>query len=300
MKKPVTNWGASIREKLMNEFRTTGVNFDRILRRYAYERLLKRLELAGDAERFVLKGAMLFVLWDGETFRPTRDLDLLGLGMFSEEGAREIFVRATQMQTTDGLEFESEVSVAPIREDQKYGGLRVRLRATLGQARIPLQVDIGLGDAVFPAPIRTEIPCLAGQARPKFLVYPKEAVIAEKLHALTDRGLLNSRLKDYHDMWVLAKTNDFEGGVLSQAIFSTFRRRATVPLSVDLSGLTPEFAEQNRKPWSVWLDETRSTRVDLDVVVNDLTNFLVPVLKGLIETGSFEAAWDRVAWRWRG
>jgi hypothetical protein len=115
MKKPVTNWGASIREKLMNEFRTTGVNFDRILRRYAYERLLKRLELAGDAERFVLKGAMLFVLWDGEAFRPTRDLDLLGLGMFSEEGAREIFVRATQMQTTDGLEFESEVSVAPIR-----------------------------------------------------------------------------------------------------------------------------------------------------------------------------------------
>jgi hypothetical protein len=132
------------------------------------------------------------------------------------------------------------------------------------------------------------------------LVYPKEAVIAEKLHALTDRGILNSRLKDYYDMWVLAKTNDFEGGVLSQAIFSTFRRRATVPLSVDLSGLTPEFAEQNRKPWSVWLDETRSTRVELDVVVNDLTNFLVPVLKGLIETGSFEPAWDRVAWRWRG
>jgi predicted nucleotidyltransferase component of viral defense system len=228
MKKPITNPAASIREKLMTEFRSTGVNFDKILRRYAYERLLKRLELAGVSNRFVLKGAMLFVLWEESAFRPTRDLDLLGLGAFSEEAVREIIELEISVETQDGLVFEPEFGVGAIREDQKYGGIRVLLRATLGQARIPLQIDIGLGDAGFPAPEKAEIPSLAGQPRPNFLVYPKEAVIAEKFHAVTERGLLNSRLKDYHDIWALAKSSDFDGDMLSQAIFRTFQRRSRV------------------------------------------------------------------------
>lgn len=298
MKRPITNPAASIRAKLMNEYRSTGLNFDRILRRYAYERFLKRLELAGFSDRFVLKGAMLFVVWEESGFRPTSDLDLLGFGALSEDSVREIVTLATGVDISDGLIFESEFGVGPIREDQKYGGIRVRIRARLENAIIPLQIDIGIGDAVFPTPKKVEIPSLAGMPRPFFQVYPKEAVIAEKLHAMTDRGMLNSRLKDYRDISVLAKGNDFDGALLSLAILKTFERREMVSLTADLPGLTIEFAQKNQKPWMHYLEEIRETPVELEVVVKEISEFLSPPVNGLIRNGHFSGFWNRHIGSW--
>ena len=275
------NLAASIRDRLMNQARATGVPFAALLERFVLGRLLWRLSLSEVAGRFVLKGAQLFALWAEEPHRPTRDLDLLGTGDASPESLRVLFLGLLRapVDPEDGLIW-GEVSAALIREDQPYEGVRITTRATLGQAVVPAQVDIGFGDAITPGPVEVQWKDLLGFPEARLLAYPPETVIAEKLEAATVLGMANSRMKDFYDLDWLSRNREFEAAVLEQAIRATFGRRGTpIPEAVPLA-LTQEFAAEiaKRSQWAAFLKKNRLQSLPLDEVIARLSVFLQPVL----------------------
>lgn len=293
----VTNMAASVHQRLLTISHTRKEEFNLLLTRYAYERLLYRLVQAGYGERFVLKGARLLALWGERLHRPTHDLDLLGLGASTPEAIASVFEGiCTVGVDADGLIFDPRsVRVNAIREDQMYGGQRVQLVAQLGPAQIPLQVDIGFGDAVFPPPRQVAYPVLLDFPPPLLYVYPKEAVVAEKLHAMVELGMLNSRMKDFYDLWSMSRELIFDGPVLAHAVHSSFNgRRAVIPQAKPV-GLSPEFAQSpdKLKQWSAFLKRTRMdvSMQSLAEIVFQLDVFLTPVLAALAAGAVFDLTW---------
>lgn len=223
------NVGESVRARLLQRSRDGRMDFQVLLTRYALERLLYRLSQSAYRHRFVLKGAMLFAVWVAAPFRPTRDLDLLGYGENSPEAIREAFrAICEQAVADDGVAFDVDgIEATPIREDLEYGGVRVRTCATIAAARIPIQVDVGFGDAITPGAVEIDYPTLLDAPAPHLHAYPIETVVAEKLHALVTRGITNSRLKDFYDLWLISESFELERTPLAAAIRQTFARRNT-------------------------------------------------------------------------
>lgn len=195
---------ASVRQRLLNIIRETGDDANLVWTRYAVERLLYRLCVSEYAGDFVLKGAMLFLAWTGRSHRPTVDIDFLGYGENSDKRLMRIFRAVCGVEVEDdGLVYDSEtITIAPIREGQEYQGQRVMLTAFLGKARIPLQVDVGFGDVVTPEPRIIIYPTLLDFPAPRIRSCPHETVIAEKLQTVVARGIANSRMKDFYDLYV--------------------------------------------------------------------------------------------------
>lgn len=223
------NMAASVKARLMNVAIKRSEVFNLVVVRYGIERLLFRLTQSGYADRFLLKGAMLFVLWDEKTHRPTHDLDLLGIGVSEAEDLTRIFREVAVVAVDDdGLVFDpASVDAAGIREDTLYGGVRIKLLARLGTAEIPIQVDVGVGDAVTPSPEMTEFPVLLDFPAPKIRAYPVYTVVAEKFEAMVKLGARNTRMKDFYDVWFLSRRFEFDPGLLRKAIEATFARRGT-------------------------------------------------------------------------
>ena len=238
---------ASIRQRLLNA-RPVSEDFNTTLTRYAGARLLYRLSVSPHAERFVLKGAVLFSLWSDAPHRATRDVDLLGFGDPAIAGIESVFRDVCVIETDDGLEFARDsVRGEEIRSAAEYDGVRLRMDARLAQARIRVQVDVGFGDAVVPAPELIEVPALAGLPPARLRAYPREAVIAEKLHAIVLLRLANTRMKDLYAIWSLAQRFEFDAGRLAESIAATFaRRRTEVPDDVPI-GLSSAFADDADK-----------------------------------------------------
>ena len=242
MTKRKANLAASVHRRLLDGARHRGEDFQLTLLRYAAERLLYRIGRSPHARDFVLKGAMLFLLWPDQLYRPTRDIDLLGFGDPLPERLRSIFVEiGAQEFPEDALVFDSAtVTAEPIRTIQDYGGVRVTMVASLGKARIPLQIDIGFGDAITPGPRDATFPTLLPFDAPRIRAYPLETVVAEKFDAVVRLGLANSRMKDFHDLCFLASRCEFDGALLTKAVRATFdRRKATLSLVGDV--LEPDF-----------------------------------------------------------
>lgn len=223
--------------------------------RFANERLLYRLSASPHAPRFVLKGATLFTAWLGQPHRATRDIDLLGFGDDDEARMREVFQALLALPMDDGVIFEDGITSSPIREDQRYGGIRLALRARIDNARVPVQVDIGFGDVITPEATSIELPTLLSFPAPSLLAYPRETVIAEKLEALVQLGQANSRMKDFYDLQLLSAHFDFEGPALVRAIRATFERRGTALPTTPPVGLTSGFSEDQTKQlqWRAFL-----------------------------------------------
>jgi predicted nucleotidyltransferase component of viral defense system len=201
-----------VRERLRQLARARNEPFDLVLTKYALERLLYRLAQSDFHDRFVLKGAMLFALWTDQPHRPTRDADLLGFGPNDVPGLVEAF---------DSVRGETHA------EDKVYQGVRITMTAMLERARIPVQVDIGFGDAVTPSPEEITYPVLLDFPAPKLRAYPTYTVVAEKFEAMVKLGEQNSRMKDFYDLWAMARRFEFEGETLAKAIRNTFERRKT-------------------------------------------------------------------------
>ncbi len=230
MTKPAPkNLTASVRQKLANLARERNVDFALILVKYGLERILFRLSRSRHRNDFILKGALLFELWTEQRYRPTRDADFLARG----DNAPERFVHILRELCVldvdqDGLSFDAQsVEAERISEDADYEGVRVTLVAYLERAKIPIQIDIGFGDIVTPAPSETSYPALLEFPGPRLLAYPKETVVAEKFEALVKLGIANTRMKDFYDLEVLSRTFAFEGKTLAQAIHNTFQKRGT-------------------------------------------------------------------------
>lgn len=240
------NLPASVRARLLNIAKREQTDFNRVLVRFALERLLYRLSRSHHAERFLLKGALLFTLWYDMPHRPTRDADLLGFGASDLGTLQGVFREIAAIDAGDGIVFDSQtVNVEDIRKQAGYAGVRVLIDAELAKARVRAQIDIGFGDAVTPAPVQATYPVLIEDfPAPRLKTYPVYTVIAEKLHAITLLGMTNSRLKDYLDLLVLLERETIDQRILAEAIAATFTRRGMkIPTNPPI-GLTDEFAHE--------------------------------------------------------
>ena len=277
----------SVATRLLNLARKRGESYEYMLIRYGVERLLYRLSQSNAADRFLLKGASLFLVWNGFHYRPTRDVDLLGYGNPDPSRLTEFFCALCKEDRMheDGLVFLSDsVCSERIKEGQEYEGVRICLRALLQNARIDLQVDIGFGDLVIPGPTLADFPVLLDAPVPKIRVYSKETVFAEKLQTIVARGLANSRLKDYLDLWVLSMS-DIDKESLTQAIRSTFRHRSTdVPRELP-PGLSLAFAQNpdRVKQWRGLLQRVNMENHDtaLEHVIADLAHYVIPLFASI-------------------
>ncbi len=284
----------SVHTRLIEHAKRTGLDPTLVLTRYAIERFLYRLSASAHAERFVLKGALLLAAWLGDAVRPTRDADFLGFGDLSEEALVRLFQDVCgQPVDSDGMTYDPDsIRVTEIREDSLYGGKRVTLWGALGAGRIRLQLDIGIGDVVEPPPEVLEYPVILDFPRPRLRTYRPETVVAEKLHAMVRLGAVNTRMKDFFDVYVLSEAFDFDRRRLAKAVRATFERRGTTwPLSLPLA-LTPDFTTQgNRQQWSAFLNRTGvAAPGDLAVVVQRLADFLGPVIMDGVVGGERWAA----------
>jgi hypothetical protein len=297
----LANLAASVRQRLLNGARDRGEQFELTLVRFASERLLYRLSVTKHADRFVLKGGTLFLVWAEHSYRPTRDVDLLGFGAFDEASLRSMFTDVCGVEVApDGLLLDPQsITVEPIRDAQEYVGLRVQLEATLGTVRIPLQVDVGFGDAVSPPPETCEVPGLLDQPRARLRAYRRETVIAEKLHAMVVHGVLNSRMKDFHDVWWLGGASAFDGGLLAGAIRATFDRRST-PIGGDLPvALTADFFVDaaRERLWRLFVERQgapltgNAMERDFRHVGERLRRFLLPPWRALETARVFSGSW---------
>ena len=275
---------ASVQARLVQHAKGTGVDPNHVLVRFAAERFLYRLSRSVYAERFVLKGALLMLVWLGESIRSTRDADLLGFDDLSEAAIAQIFADVCNTDVEpDGMHYlGSTIRVAPIRPEDVYGGWRATLQARLGNARLPVQVDIGIGDAVTPAPEWLDYPGLLDLPRARLRAYRPETAIAEKLHAMVVLGEANSRIKDFFDIHALSRHRRFDLDILTQAVRATFARRNT-PLPSGLPfALTGAFATLPGKQaqWRSFLQKNgiRSQSVELEEIIGRLAGFLGPVL----------------------
>lgn len=226
-----------------------------------------RLSRSPHADRFVLKGAMLFVLWLQDSHRPTQDLDLLGFGDLSADNLRSIFEDICETPVEDdGIEFfKDRIEIEEIREAEIYQGLRMKIPGRLGNIRLSDSVDVGFGDIIVPEPENAIFPVLLGLPHPEMKTYPKETVTAEKVDAMILLGGRNSRMKDYYDLWTLAQRFPFGATLLAEAINATLKRRGRELPSHMLSGLRDEFADSPTKQtqWRAFLRRTVPDQVDL-------------------------------------
>jgi predicted nucleotidyltransferase component of viral defense system len=301
------NYAASVRNRLLESAKQQKTNFDLILTRFALERLLYRLSISAYSDRFLLKGAMIFALWMQEPHRPTRDLDLLGIRDSSAEDITEIFRSLCVIdQPEDGLIFHPDsVSVTAIREETISAGFRVLLSATLEQAQIRLQIDIGFGDSVVPEPLTVTYPTLLLSPyfpAPRLRAYQKETVIAEKFEAMVTLEMGNSRMKDFYDVYTLSQTFAFDGRPLAEAIAATFVQRGTTLPAHPPVALTPIFSEDaaKRQQWTAFLKRASPPTINSDAnflplseVVSALAAFLLPLLEYLRQD---KLSSDKIHW----
>jgi hypothetical protein len=304
--KGLKNPAASFRARLLNHARQHGDEYQRVLTRYAIERFLFRLSQTETAERYVLKGAMLFVTWPEHVFRPTGDLDLLGYGDSDPAAIAELFTRICRVEVPDdGIVFDpGTLKVEPVREADKYQGVRLSLKGELAKAVIHVQVDIGFGDHVYPPPTRQTFPnLLPGLPTANILMYPPETVVAEKFEAMIRFGEANGRIRDFHDMWVTTRTFSFDLPSLLEAVGGTLRRRETaIPTELPV-GLTEAFARivEERGLWTGFLRRNPPTvkPPPFAELQGELRRFFEPVIATLAVPEGARGRWDPHGGAWR-
>jgi len=278
----MNNVAASVRARLLNVAKAQGVDFNQVLVRFALERILYRLSQSGHADRFLLKGALLFTLWYDMPHRATRDADLLGFGASDLESVAQTFRDIASVSVDDGIVFDPASVVAEeIRKDAGYAGARILISGELAKARCKTQIDIGFGDAVTPGPIDATYPVLLDDLPAPYLrAYPVYTVIAEKLHAIALLGMTNSRMKDYLDLSVQLERETLDIDVLTQATKATFERRGMgVPTELPV-GLTDEFAHDPSRQalWHAFLKKNELAPEPLTAIVDRLRAALEPAL----------------------
>lgn len=288
-RRELKNVAASVHARLLNKAREEERRFDELLQYYAMERFLFRLGQSPHVERFVLKGALMLRTHAIEQPRLTRDIDLLGYGPSHIEHLEQVVRDCLGLDVPDdGMTFDPEsVEGREISREAEYQGVRIRFTGHLGNARTAMQLDVGFGDAVVPGPIWIDYPELLDFGTPRLLGYTLESAIAEKYQAMVYLGMVNSRMKDFYDLWFLARGFSFDGEQLCRAIEATFSRRGTgLPADTPIA-LTPAFAEDpaKQRQWEAFL---RKTRIDADeLTLPDVTKrveaFLMPPSIAIIE-----------------
>jgi predicted nucleotidyltransferase component of viral defense system len=288
---------ASVRARLLDLAHERGEEFQLVLSDFATERFLYRLSISSHANQFVLKGAMLLRLWSADRYRATWDVDLLGRQIDSPDGVVAAVREICSIEGDDGLSFDAKSLVTEdIREQAEYVGVRMKLTWDLDGARIPMQVDVAIGEAVVPAPRRERYPTLLDHAAPEILAYPRETVVAEKLEAILSLGPTNSRMKDYYDLQLLAARFDFTGASIVTAIRATFEHRGTPLPDPHPEEFTRAYllAPERRSLWQSFWKRSRPNEPPeaVEQMADTLQWFLWPVCTALAEGTTFSASWQ--------
>lgn len=292
------NIAASIRQRLLNFSKECNEEFSYVLMQYAMQRLLYRLSISEFKNRFLLKGALLFSIWDNDLHRPTRDADFLSFGENDVDTLVSTFkqICALTSDVDDGLIFDIDsIQGLAIKEDAMYPGVRVTGKAELAKAKIPFQMDIGFGDVITPDPEEAALPSYLDLPPPKLKVYPIYTVVAEKFQAMIALGMANSRMKDFYDIWLLSRQFNFEGEILATAIRKTFENRGTEIPEKPLA-FTGKFTKNTQKEtqWNAFVRKSKLENVpeDLPEITGQIQVFLQPVIAALLQDKSLKKQWQ--------
>lgn len=288
------NASASVRQRLLNRSRSERRPFNEVLQYFAMERFLYRLSQSAHAHRFVLKGALMLRVWGSPEFRPTMDIDLLGRTRNAEADIvsqmRDILMVNVE---TDGLAFDPDsIHTERITEGADYDGIRIRFLGVLGSAIIHMQIDIGFGDVVYPEPKELDFPTILNFSAPRLFCYSRESSISEKVEAMVKLGMLNSRMKDFYDIWLLSRQFDFEGPKLVQAIRRTFERRSTV-LPAEIEAFSQSFIDAKQSQWVAFHNRLQQDQVPASFgeITASVSGFLRPVVAALSSGKSRPTDW---------
>lgn len=288
MTRPNANVAASVRQRLFNLARMRGEDFSLVLTKFALERVLYRLSKSKHRDLFVLKGALLFEVWTGEQYRPTRNADFSARSQDNPERFAQIFkdLCFAKLEEGDGLQLDaSSIVVERIPGEATYGGLRVKLPGGLDNARFSVQIDLGFGDAITPRPVELELPSLLKLPAAKLWTDPRETVIAEKFETAVHLGIAHTRMKDLYDLHVLAQRFSFDGKDLSEAITKTFKTRNTqIPAGPPLVFRAEFFNDADKmKQWNAFRNKNREQIEDitLEAVCAEMADFLGPVIEAI-------------------
>ena len=292
-----TETAIEVRRRLKERAAELGLDFQQAVLYYAMERFLFRLSQTSWAERLVVKGAVMLRVWDAAVARPTRDIDFLGRVDNSPEAVRDIVAECLAVPLDDGLAFESEINVMPITIEDRYPGVRGKVAGDLAGARFVLRLDIGIDDAVVPAPGWVDYPVLLLDEAPRILAYQPATAVAEKFQAMIEIGLTNSRMKDYHDIWMLSRTLEFDGQDLADAMRATFDRRGTELPVVTPAELSLEYTAQPTisRMWDAYRKgfsaSTSGLPEDLQDVADAIAAFLLPASNAARAGVAFDHTW---------
>lgn len=282
MAKPPTNIAASVRQRLLNLARQEQRLFNVVLVSYGLERVIYRLSISTHADKFILKGGMLVTLWTLDHGRFTRDVDFLGFGASESDRLITTFKEILAFDAHDGLAFDVDgLAAAPIREDQKYGGIRLKTIAFLGTTEIPITIDVGFGDAITDPSYMIEYASQLDLPTAKIRAYSPATVIAEKFQAVVALGLINGRMKDFYDLWAIPQGAKINSADLDAAIKATFERRNTSVPRQRPDGLTVAFAEQKSAQWRAYAQSISLENIELGVVVEAIWAWLEPSCRRL-------------------
>lgn len=288
---------ASIHQRLLNKAKETDRPFNELLQFYGIERFLYRMSISSHVGDFVLKGALMLLAWKIPRTRPTMDIDFLGFTDNSLENLDAVIQAVCRIdnQEDDGVQFDSKtVKAVRIKEDAEYEGIRVTFMGHLGNAKIPMQIDVGFNDAVTPSPQIIDYPVILNSPVPQLRGYNRETMIAEKFEAMVKLGEFNSRMKDFFDIWLLSRQFDFSSVQLAKACRKTLSRRGT-----DLDELPyilkEKFAGANekQKQWSAFI---RKSRIDYApekfyAVTTQIRDFMEPIVSSIVASDTSNAIW---------
>ncbi len=280
MAKHPKNLAASVRQRLLNLARKDRQAFDVVLVAFGLERLIYRLSVSKYRDRFVLKGGMLVTLWTEDTGRFTRDVDFLAFGPDDEDTLKSAISDILSINAEDGLIFDMDsLTATVIREDQVYGGMRLKTTAYLEKTKIPITIDIGFGDALGDPEFEIDYTSLLDFPPATVRAYSPETVIAEKFQAVVALGVVNGRMKDFYDLWAIRRSVDIDPEALRRTIKTTFERRDTAVPKIRPPGLTQEFATDpiKRTQWSAYAEATELEDISLAKIVDDIWAWLEPV-----------------------
>lgn len=288
------NVAASIRQKLLNKSKADNRPFNETLQYYAMERFLYRLSQSKHVDRFILKGALMLQVWESSKYRPTMDIDMLGKTSNQIEPIIQQVDDIIRVAVEpDGIEFSSKsVTAERIKEDADYEGVRVSFEGTLDSAKIPMQIDIGFGDKVHPQPTKSDMPTILELPKPYILCYSKESAIAEKFEAMVKLGEINSRMKDFYDIWLLSRQFDFNGEDLAKAITLTFNQRST-EIPENIESFSGDFATSKQTQWQAFRNRLKQDFIPESFidVINHNHIFLNPIIKSINEALPYKSTW---------
>lgn len=293
----------SVKDRLKNQATASGSAFQELLLSYGLERTVYRLSMSEYKERFTLKGGIfLYALFDGEFARATRDIDFLAKDMSNNvEDMKKVFEAIFTIECDDALRFDlGTLDVKDITEFKEYHGVSVSIIAYLDRTKVPVSIDIGFDDIIYPDRVKMDFPVLLDMEVPEIFAYSISSVISEKFEAIVSLGDANSRYKDFYDIFILADRYDFDGIELKEAIRETFEHRGTG--FDDIFAFTDDFlvSEIHQSRWKAFLKKKKAlVNVELEKVVSLIKTMLLPIVDSIASGTEYTSKWDHTTRSWK-